>query len=86
MLGVAFVCGNVWVSPDLYMVGTNTPGAAEYVKAANSYLSDRVLFGTAYPSRPLVESVQAFDEWIFERGVKEQVLGLNALRLMQMDA
>ena len=86
MLGVAFVCGNVWVSPDLYMVGTNTPGAAEYVKAANSYLPDRVLFGTAYPSRPLVESVQAFDEWIFEPGVKEQVLGLNALRLMQMDS
>ena len=43
MLGVAFVCGNVWVSPDLYMVGTNTPGASEYVKAANFYQSDRVL-------------------------------------------
>ena len=85
MLGVAFVCGNVWVSPDLYMVGTNTPGAAEYVKAANFYLSDRVLFGTAYPSRPLVESVATFNDWTFEAGVKEHVLGRNALRLMHMD-
>ena len=82
---MAFVCGNVWVSPDLYMVGTNSPGAAEYVKAANFYLSDRVLFGTAYPSRSLVESVATFNDWTFEAGVKEHVLGRNALRLMHMD-
>lgn len=84
MLGVAFVCPRVWVSPDLYMVGINTPGGDDYVKAANMYLSNRTLFGTAYPSRPLVESVRAFNEWSFLPGVKEKVLYENALRLMRM--
>ena len=85
LLGVAFVTWNVIVSPDLYFVGTNIPGADEYIKAANMYLSDRTLFGTAYPSRPLPESVEAFDAWEFEAGVKEKILYKNALRVMKMD-
>ena len=84
LLGIAFACPQIWVSPDLYMVGVNTPGGDEYVKAANMYLSDRTVFGTAYPSRPLIESVQAFDQWTFSPGVKEKVLYKNALRLMRM--
>lgn len=84
ILGVAFCCPRIWVSPDLYLVGVNTPGADDYVKAANMYLSDRMLFGTAYPSRPLIESVQAFNEWTFIPGVKEKILCKNALRVMRM--
>ena len=84
VLGLAFVAANIYLSPDLYMVGVNLPGADDYVKAANMYLSDRTLFGTAYPSRPLVESVRAFDEWTFAPGVKEKVLSRNALRVMNM--
>ncbi|HEX4040235.1 MAG TPA: amidohydrolase family protein [Xanthobacteraceae bacterium] len=83
-IGLAFACHNIYISPDLYMVGVNMPGAAEYIHAANSFLADRLLFGTAYPSRPLIESVQAFDKWIFEPGVKEKVLTENALRVMRM--
>jgi hypothetical protein len=84
MIGVAFTCFNVYISPDLYMVGLNMPGATEYIHAANSFLADRLLFGTAYPSRPLIESVEAFNKWHFEPGVKEKVMGTNALRVMRM--
>lgn len=84
-IGLAFACHNIYISPDLYMVGVNMPGAAEYIHAANSFLADRLLFGTAYPSRPLIESVQAFDKWIFEPGVKEKVMTKNALRVMRME-
>lgn len=84
-IGLAFACHNIYVSPDLYMVGVNMPGAGEYIHAANSFLSDRILFGTAYPSRPLIESVQAFEQWSFSPGVKEKVLAKNALRVMRMD-
>jgi predicted TIM-barrel fold metal-dependent hydrolase len=83
-IGLAFACHNIYVSPDLYMVGVNMPGGAEYIRAANSFLGERLLFGTAYPSRPLIESVQAFDKWSFEPGVKENVLAKNALRVMRM--
>lgn len=84
LLGIAFVCPNIWVSPDLFMVGVNMPGAEDYVKAANSYLPDRTLFGTNYPTRPLVESVKAFSEWTFAPGVKEKVLYKNALRVLKL--
>ena len=85
-IGLAFACHNIYVSPDLYMVGINMPGAAEYIRAANSFLSERILFGTAYPSRPLIESVQAFEQWDFAPGVKDKVFGKNALRVMRMEA
>ena len=84
-IGLAFACHNIYISPDLYMVGVNMPGAAEYIHAANSFLADRLLFGTAYPSRPLIESVQAFEKWSFEPGVREKVLAKNALRVMRME-
>jgi predicted TIM-barrel fold metal-dependent hydrolase len=83
MIGVAFVCPNVWVSPDQYMV-KNIPGAEEFVKAANNYFQDRTLFGTAYPSRPHLEMVQAYYEWGWAEGVRQKVMYENALRLMNM--
>ncbi len=86
IIGLAFACPNIFISPDLYMVGVNMPGAAEFINAANSFLSERLLFGTAYPSRPLVESIAAFNEWKFASGVKEKVLGTNALRVMRMES
>jgi predicted TIM-barrel fold metal-dependent hydrolase len=84
MLGIAFALPNVWVSPDLYMVGTDMPFAAEFVKAANLYLGDRMLFGTGYPSRGHVESVRAFDAWTFAPGVKDKVMRDNARRLLKI--
>ena len=84
MLGVAYSFNNVWVSPDLYMLGPNTPGGEDYIKAANMYLFDRTLFGTAYPTRPLKESVEAFDQWSFAPGVRDRILYKNARNLMRL--
>ena len=84
VLGVAYSHKNVWVSPDLYMLGPNTPGADDYIKAANMYLFDRTLFGTAYPTRPLKESVEAFDQWSFSPGVRDRILYKNAHNLMRL--
>jgi len=84
MLGVAYSFNNVWVSPDLYMLGPDTPGGEDYIKAANMYLFDRTLFGTAYPTRPLKESVEAFDQWSFAPGVRERILYKNAHNLMRL--
>ena len=78
MIGVAFTCPRVWVSPDQYMI-EQIPGADEYVKAANNYFADRTLFGTAYPAKPLAEMVTAYRRWPWGPGVQEKVLGTNAL-------
>jgi len=83
MIGVCFVCPNVWLSPDQYMIKM-VPAAQEYVRAANHYFSDRALFGTSYPSKPLAPMVRAYDEWEWAPGVREKVLHENARRLMRM--
>ena len=85
MMEVAFIRENVYVSPDLYMNGVNTPGAQEYIKAAKFFLGDRLLFGTAYPSRPLKESVDAFLEWDLSAELQEKILYRNAARLLRIE-
>jgi predicted TIM-barrel fold metal-dependent hydrolase len=83
MIGVCFVCPNVWLSPDQYMIKM-VPAAHEYVTAANNYFQERTLFGTSYPSKPLAAMVQAYKEWPWLPGLEEKVLSRNARRLMRM--
>ena len=80
-LAVAYDCPNVVLSPDMYLNVPNMPGSLEYVRAANYYLADRLLFGTAYPARPMVESIEHFHRLPFDEDVKPRVLGLNAARI-----
>jgi len=84
MIEVAFMHENVYVSPDLYINGIHTPGSQEYIKAAQSFMPERLLFGTAYPSRPLKESVEAFRQWGLPRELEERVLYGNAARLLKL--
>ncbi|MPZ46726.1 MAG: amidohydrolase family protein [Betaproteobacteria bacterium] len=85
MMEVAFIRENVYVSPDLYMNSVNTPGAEEYIKAAKFFLGDRLLFGTAYPSRPLKESLEAFMEWDLTGELRDKILFKNAARVLGLD-
>ena len=83
MIGVAFVCPNVWLSPDQYMV-KRLPGAEEYAKAIANYFEDRACFGTAYPSRPHVPLIKEYQELGFSSAVYGKVMSGNAMRLMKM--
>jgi predicted TIM-barrel fold metal-dependent hydrolase len=80
-LAVAYDCANVVLSPDMYLNVPNMPASLEYVRAANYYLGDRLLFGTAYPARPMPESVDHFHRLPFDEDVKPRVLGGNAVRI-----
>ncbi|MDN5347616.1 MAG: uncharacterized protein PWP65_1180 [Clostridia bacterium] len=82
ILGVALVKSNVWLSPDLYMNIPNMPGALHFVEAANFYLGDRLLYGSAYPIRSLKQSVQDFMRLPLKDEVKEKILYKNAARLL----
>src|SRR5579862_4557741 len=71
ILGVAFRRGNVWVSPDMYLF---LPGGQLYVEAANGYLRDRFLFGTAYPALPFKDTVERFCRLPFAEGMLDKLL------------
>lgn len=81
-LGVAFRRPNVWISPDMYLVGM--PGAMHYVEAANGFLRDRLLFGSSYPFTSLAGALAAYRSLPFEPDVLPLVLGENAARLLAL--
>ncbi|MBV9859649.1 MAG: amidohydrolase family protein [Alphaproteobacteria bacterium] len=83
ILGVAFRRKNVWVSPDMYLF---LPGWQMYVEAANGYLQDRFLFGTAYPALPFKETVERFARLPFSDKVLDKALFGNAARLLGVEA
>ena len=81
--GVAFQNSNVYLAPDFYGHIPNSPGAEEYVKAANYYLGYRLLFASSYPIRPLGQSVEQFAALPFkDDDLRQRCLGGNARRLL----
>ncbi len=82
MLGVAFKHRNVYLCPDVYMF---MPGADQYIQAAATYLQDQLLFGTAYPYRPLVQTAQEFLEFPIDAAVMEKLVYGNAAKLLKLE-
>jgi predicted TIM-barrel fold metal-dependent hydrolase len=79
---VAFRRGNVYVSPDMYAL---MPGNEDYIKAMNSYLSERFLYATSFPFVPLRGYLDAFLRVIENDTVAERVLFSNAAALLGID-
>jgi len=80
MCGVAFRRGNVYVSPDMYMM--RCPGVPDYVMAMNTFLADRFLFGSAYPSCAMKPLVDYYAELPIKDSVRPKVMYQNAARLL----
>jgi predicted TIM-barrel fold metal-dependent hydrolase len=78
-LGVAFKHPNVFVSPDIYFFA---PGAAGYVDAVNGALQDQFLFATAYPLRPLGQTVQDCRAFPFTPDAARKFFSDNARGLL----
>ena len=86
MCGVAFQNPNIYLIPDFYGHIPNTPGAEQYVRSANYFLSYRLLFGSSYPVRPLKQSVEQFKALDFDSDeIRSRCLGENAARLLGLD-
>jgi predicted TIM-barrel fold metal-dependent hydrolase len=79
IISVAFRHPNVYVSPDVYHF---TPGSAAYVEAANGFMADQLLFGTAYPIRPLRQTVEDFSRLGLKPDSLEKALFKNGRALL----
>jgi predicted TIM-barrel fold metal-dependent hydrolase len=82
ILGVAFKHRNLFLCPDVYMF---MPGADEYVRAANTYLQDQFLFGTAYPYRPLQQTAEEFLALPINPVAMEKIVYRNIAKLLKLD-
>jgi predicted TIM-barrel fold metal-dependent hydrolase len=84
MLGVMIAnsaLGNLWVLPDFFQFIPGFAGAQDWVDAANHYLSDRMLYASSYPVRPLKQSLDEFRRFSYETEVLENLLWKNAAEL-----
>jgi predicted TIM-barrel fold metal-dependent hydrolase len=84
MVTIALTCPNIYVSPDLYTSTASMPGARNYVDAANLFLASRTLFGTAYPTKPLEESVRDFLGMGWRPEIVDRILWDNAAKLLKL--
>lgn len=60
MVHVAFSRPNIYIMPDMYMV--NCAASEDYIKAANYMISDKLIFGSAYPImsfQPSIDYIKA---------------------------
>lgn len=84
MVVIALACPNIYVSPDLYAATAGMIGADSYVKGANLFLEDRMLFGTAYPVKDIQESVRDFLQMGWREDIIHKILWGNAAKLLKV--
>jgi predicted TIM-barrel fold metal-dependent hydrolase len=80
MVSVAFRRPNLYLCPDMYLI--DLPGMEDYRRAANSFLAEQLLFGTAYPFCPLGPYVERFMQLDIKPAAREMMLWRNADRLL----
>ena len=81
ILGVAFKHTNLYVSPDMYVFA---PGGRAYVEAANGALREQMIYGSAYPLRPIVQTVKDTLDLGLSPESRESYVELNARRLLNI--
>lgn len=84
MVSIALTCPNIYISPDVYISTAFMPCAQTYIDAANCYLSERTLWGTAYPSRGHAEAVRDTNTFNWAPGVLDKAYWHNAARLLNL--
>ncbi len=82
ILHIAFRRTNMYLSPDMYF--SRMPGWEEYVKAADSFLSDRMLYASSFPFCPVKDYKQWFEHLPIKSENLEKVMGGNARRLLKL--
>jgi hypothetical protein len=79
---LAMRCSNVYLMPEFYMYVPDMPGADDYVRAANSYLSHRMLYSSCYPSRCLEQALEEFCQLPIKPSSQENMLWHNGARIL----
>jgi predicted TIM-barrel fold metal-dependent hydrolase len=81
---LAMRCTNVYLMPEIYMHVPDMPGADDYIRAANTYLSHRMLYSSCYPTRPLDQAIEDFRALPISPEAQTNLLSHNAARLLNL--
>lgn len=80
---VAFNREHVYLAPDLYTM--NVPGNREYLEAANYFIPEKFMFGTAYPCVDMRQAVNYYKTWGLRPEVIDKVMYGNAARVLGLE-
>jgi predicted TIM-barrel fold metal-dependent hydrolase len=81
ILHVAFRRPNIYISPDMYV---SFPGSDQHIQAANTFLADRLLYGTSYPFAPIVGYFEKFIKLGIRADCLDKILYENARALLNL--
>lgn len=81
IIAIAWRHTNVYLETSVYLWN---PGAEAIVEAANTIISDRVLFATAWPFAPMEDSLERFIKLPFAPDVLPKLLYDNAASLLKL--
>ena len=82
---LAMRCTNVYLMPEIYMHVPHMPGAQDYVDAANTYLSHRMLYSSCFPTRPLGQALDDFRQLAIEPEIQGNLLFHNGARVLGIE-
>jgi uncharacterized protein len=83
ILHVAFRRPNLYLSPDYLL--SNMPGMDDYVKAADNWLADRVLYASAFPFAPVGGYLEWFCSLPIRRENLEKIMWHNAAMILGLE-
>lgn len=83
-ISLALVLPNVYLVPDTY--GTTGPGAQDYITAANTVLTDKIIHGSSYPILPLDGAVEFVKKnWGLSEENERKILYGNAAKILGLE-
>lgn len=80
ILHIAFRRSNMYLSPDMYF--SRMPGWEQYVTAADTFLSERMLYASSFPFCPVKDYREWFETLPIKPANLAKVLGGNARKLL----
>lgn len=84
VLHIAYRRENLYLSPDMYLV--EMPGMADYLKAADTFLSHRFIYASSYPLCPIKGYYEWFSRLPLRPENKERILFKNALEFLGLES
>lgn len=82
---MAMRCRNVYLMPEIYLLPPDMPGADDYVRAANSYLSHRMLYSSCYPTLTLQQGMEGLQALPLRPESRENMLWHNGARVLRLE-
>lgn len=79
---IAYNRENFYISPD-YTMMKNWPGHQDFICSANSFMQDKIIFGSAYPYCAMNVAKKAYHD-VLKPNVYDKVMGWNALRALNL--